>query len=333
MNIIGIDLGGTKILGVLSDGRGNVSKLVRRPTEAGEGLEAVVGRIAGVIAELAPSGWIDAIGLGVPGPLNPMEGLVYEPPNLPGWKDVPLCELVRSRMPNGCDVPIALVNDANAAALAEYRFGAGAAERNGEPLRNLVYLTISTGVGGGVVSDGRLLLGATGMAAELGHMVIDLHGPRCLCGNRGCLEAMASGTALAREGQLVVRSRRPTLMAEMVGDDPQRVTAKTVVEAAQRADHEAGELLAREGMLVGVGVVNCIHAFNPQLVVLGGGVANAGDLLFGPVRATVEDRVMPSYKNTFKIVPAGLGGESGAMGAVVAAIQALQLKFQKDSVL
>ncbi len=319
MNIIGIDLGGTKILGVLADENGKIAAHVRYPTEAAEGLEAVVGRIARTIRELSMLGSVDAIGLGIPGPLDPVKGMVYDPPNLPGWTDVPLPDMVRERVGARSDLPIVLVNDANAAALAEFRFGAGAQYKGSEPIKHMVYLTISTGVGGGVIADGKLLLGQTGMAAELGHIVIDLWGPRCPCGNRGCIEAMASGTALAREGYMAVKARRPTSMSDAVGGDPDQVTAEVVVKAAQEGDHEACELMKREGMLVGVGVVNCIHAFNPQLVVLGGGVTNAGALLFDPVRATVEDRIMPAYKGTFEIVRAGLGGDSGALGAVAAA--------------
>lgn len=326
MNIIGIDLGGTKILGVLADENGRIVRHVRYPTEAAEGLHAVVDRIAGVIKELSKDVGIDAIGLGIPGPLDPVKGMVYEPPNLPGWTDVPLCDLVRAYVEGSADLPIVLVNDANAAALAEFRFGAGALHQGSEPIKHLVYMTVSTGVGGGVITDGKLLLGHTGMAAELGHIIIDLWGPRCSCGNRGCLEAMASGTALAREGYMAVKARRPTSMSAMVGGDPDLVTAEIVVKAAQEGDPEACALMAREGMLVGVGVVNCIHAFNPQLVVLGGGVTNAGDLLFDPMRATVADRIMPAYRGTFEIVQAALGGDSGALGAVAAAGEELGIR-------
>jgi glucokinase len=154
--------------------------------------------------------------------------------------------------------------------------------------------------------------------------VIDIGGPRCGCGNLGCLEACASGTALAREGYLVVKSRRPTKMAELVKGVAEDVTAETVFQAARQGDHEAMLLVEREGMLVGVGVVNCIHSFNPQLVVLGGGVSGAKELLFDPVRATVEDRIMPAYKGTFQIVPAALGGDTGALGAVAAALVELK---------
>lgn len=326
MNIIGIDLGGTKILGVLADENGKIAAHVRYPTEAAEGLEAVVDRIAATIKELSPDGGLDALGLGIPGPLDPVKGMVYDPPNLPGWTDVPLRDMIRERIGAPAELPIVLVNDANAAALGEFHFGAGAQYRGSGPIKHLVYLTISTGVGGGVIADGKLLLGQTGMAAELGHIVIDLYGPRCPCGNRGCLEALASGTALAREGSMAVKARRTTSMSAAVNGDSEQVTAEIVVKAAQDGDHEACALMEREGLLVGVGVTSCIHSFNPQLVVLGGGVANAGALLFDPVRATVADRVMLAYHDTYEIVRAALGGNSGALGAVAATFDELGIR-------
>ncbi|MDQ5826279.1 MAG: ROK family protein [Chloroflexota bacterium] len=328
MNIIGVDVGGTKILSVRADEKGNIQARELCATEADRGLDYVVGLIAGSIEKLAGGETIEAVGLGVPGPLDPVKGIVYDPPNLPGWDDVPLVSLLRKKLDTLSDVPVVLVNDANAAALAEYHFGAGTRYKGELPLKHLVYLTISTGIGGGVITDGKLLVGSTGMAAELGHIVIDAGGPRCGCGNLGCLEACAAGPALAREGYLIVKSRRPTKMAQMVNGVAEDVTAEIVVKAARQGDHEAMMLMEREGMLVGVGVVNCIHAFNPQLIVLGGGVTNAKELLFDRVRATVEDRIMPAYKGTYQIVPAALGGDVGALGTVAAALVEVQSKAQ-----
>lgn len=326
MNTIGIDVGGTKILGIRADQDGNITARIRRPTVADEGQEAVLDRIAGIIRELMQAGSADGIGVGMPGPLDPVAGVVFDPPNLPGWEIVPMRDLLYERLGlRPKDTPIVLVNDANAAGLAEFRFGAGRKPRDGKPIRHLVYLTVSTGVGGGVVVDGKMLLGANGLAAELGHMVIDLNGPRCACGNRGCLEALATGPALAREAAMVVIARRETSMTAAVGGDPDKMTAEIVVKAAQEGDAAACELMEREGMLIGVGIVNCIHLFNPQLIVVGGGVSNAGDLLFKPMRVTVEARIMRAYRGTFDIVPAALGGDSGALGAAAAALEKLEM--------
>ena len=318
---IGIDVGGTKILGVRADREGKIASQMRRPTRGSEGLEAVVDRIADMIKELTPArGKVAGIGVGIPAPTDPAKGMVYNPPNLPGWETVPLRDMLKERLDLDGDTPIVLVNDANAAGLAEYKFGAGSPKHAGREIKHLVYLTVSTGIGGGVVVDGRLLVGASGMAAELGHMAIDVNGPRCYCGGVGHLEAMASGTALAREGYMVVAACRETSMADAVDGNPAKVTAEVVVQAAQEGDPAACELMEREGFLVGIGVVNCIHTFNPDLIVIGGGVSNAGDLLFNPVRATVEARVMPAYQGTYEIVPAALKGTSGALGAVAAAL-------------
>jgi glucokinase len=322
MNILGIDIGGTKILGLRTDEHGRVHEEINEPTLAAEGVEPVLERIVEVIRKLTPRGGVSAIGIGMPGPLDPVKGEVYEPPNFPGWKAVPLHKRLVEKL--GGSTPIVLVNDANAAALAEFRFGAGSKERLGRKIKHLVYLTISTGIGGGVIVDGKLLLGANGFAAELGHIVVDAFGKRCNCGNIGCLEAMASGTALAREASLVIVSGRPSKIAELTGGDPAKVTARIVVEAARQGDPVASELMEREGLLVGVGIVTCIHVFNPEVVVLGGGVTNAGDLLFDPVRATVDRRVMPGFHGTYKIVPAALKSESGALGAVAAALEAVE---------
>jgi glucokinase len=324
MNIIGIDLGGTKILGIRADEHGRILDELREPTRADEGMSAVVGRIVSLIRRLTPNGGADAIGIGAPGPLNHLKGEVYDPPNLPNWENVPLIRLVRERLGLDDTLPVVLINDANAAALAEYMYGAGSEQKLGKRINHLVYLTISTGIGGGVIADGRLLQGATGMAAELGHIVIDADGPHCNCGGRGCLEALASGTALAREASVVVASRRETLIDKMVGGDPDKVTAEIVAKAAEAGDPIALELMEREGYLVGVGVVTCVHTFNPELVVLGGGVTHAGELLFKPVRETVQSRIYRPFRGTFDIVGVALGNESGALGAVAAALERMK---------
>src|SRR5436190_8800171 len=179
METISIDVGGTKILGIRADQDGKVAARVRKPTGADQGQDAVLDRIADMIRELMGQGDVESIGVGMPGPLDPVAGVVFDPPNLPGWEAVPMCDLLYERLDLPENLPIVLVNDANAAALAEFRFGAGRQPLDGKPIRHLVYMTVSTGVGGGIIVGGKLLLGANGLAAELGHMVIDLNGPRC----------------------------------------------------------------------------------------------------------------------------------------------------------
>jgi len=202
-------------------------------------------------------------------------------------------------------------NDANLAALAEQRFGAG------QGVSDLIYITVSTGIGGGIIADNRLLLGAQGFAAEVGHQTIEAHGPRCKCGNIGCLEALAAGPAIARCARELVRTGIGTAIADLVGGDLDKITAKVVNRAAQAGDPVAIELFRQAGFYIGVGIVNLLHLFNPSLIVIGGSVTKAGDLLFEPIRATVRERAMASYywENT-PIVPATLGDDVGLLGAV-----------------
>lgn len=322
MKILGIDLGGTKILGVLSNEHGDVLAELRIPTLANEGLDAVVGRLVKVIEDLTPEGGVDAIGVDVPAPVDTRKGILYAPPNLPGWADsgVPLVKILRQKLSLPDSTPVTLINDANASALAEYRYGAGSERHLGRKVEHMVFITVSTGIGGGVITDGSLLLGGNGFAAELGHIVIDAYGYRCNCGNTGCLEAMASGTALAREAAAIVSGRSDNKIAELAENDATKVTAKMVVDAAKLGDAVALDLMAREAVLLGAGVMSFIHSFNPQLIVIGGGVSHAGDLLFKPLRDNVAQRVMPPFRGTYEICQAKVGDRSAAIGAVAASV-------------
>jgi glucokinase len=315
--VVGIDLGGTKILTARCNREGRVLAQARRPTQAGDGPDGVLGRIyatiEAVLADANPAELL-GVGIGTPGTLDVESGTVFAPANLPGWTRVPLRELLSAWLQArvGRPVPVAVANDANAAALGEYRFGAGAAYPG---LRHMVYMTISTGIGGGIITDGRLLAGRRGMAGELGHITIDVHGPRCACGNIGCLEVLAAGPAIARGGADLVGSGRAPLLAGLVSGEPERVTAELVVQAARADDPDAAALLARTGYYLGVGVVTLIHLFNPELICLGGGVAKMGDLLFDPLIATVDDLALPAMREGVGIVPATLGDQVGVLGA------------------
>jgi glucokinase len=315
--IVGIDLGGTKILTARCDLRGQVMAQARQPTGAEEGLQAVMGRIfqtvETVMADCDPAHLL-GVGVGAPGPLDVYTGVLFEPPNLPGWTQVPVRELLSNwlRERFGRPVRVEVGNDANAAALGEYRFGVGA-ERPG--LRNMVYMTVSTGIGGGIINDGRLLLGWRGMAGEVGHMTVDVHGPRCNCGNIGCLETLAAGPAIRRAGVALVASGRAPLLSQLVSGEPERVTAELVERAAKQDDPDACALMARVGHYLGVGVVNMIHLFNPELVCIGGGVSKAGDLIFLPLIETVDALALASMRKGVAIVPARLGDQVGVLGA------------------
>jgi glucokinase len=194
--------------------------------------------------------------------------------------------------------------------LGEHRFGAG------RGYTHIIYITVSTGIGGGIIIDGKPFLGATGLAAEIGHMTIDPDGPRCGCSNFGCLEAMASGSAIARMAIEELSGGKPSAIPSLVGDDLNKVTAQIVEKAAQGGDPLAKEIMERAGASLGIGVVNLLHLFDPQLVIIGGGVSKAGELLLEPVRRVIAERAIPDFKHRARIVPSALGDDSVLYGAV-----------------
>jgi glucokinase len=251
--------------------------------------------------------------VGAPGPLDPWSGIIYSPPNLPGWDAMPLKSLLEEAL----GLPVMVANDANLAALGEHRFGAG------RGCRHLVYMTISTGIGGGIIADGQLLLGAKGLAGEIGHTTVSSRGTLCGCGNRGCLEAVAAGPAIAAAGARAARSGRSAMLSAMAGGAPTAVTSEMVVRAAGQSDPEARRILRRAGSLIGLGLANIAHITDPQAIIVGGGVAmGAGALLLEPARVEFRRRVMPPYRD-IPIVPAVLGDDAGLAGAAALAFDAL----------
>ncbi len=315
--ILAVDLGGTQIRAALCDASGQIYHRVASLTLAAEGLQPVLGRLyktmEDAIEGLGP-GELSGIGIGAPGPLNPNTGVVLEAANLPGWKDVPLRTLISERF--GC--PTFLGNDANLAALAEHHYGAA------RGIRTVVYLTISTGIGSGVIADGRLLLGTNGLAAEAGHVVIDPDGPRCSCGKRGHLEAYAAGPAITRDVVARLKAGKKSRITKMVGGDLSRVNARLIDDAAHAGDKLAVNAIARAGRYLGIGVANLLHLFNPRMVVLGGSVTKAGPLLFEPMRGMIDKLAMPTYVEGLSIVGAALGDDVGLLGAAALAATELQ---------
>ncbi len=326
--VVGIDLGGTQIraavlrgaqrlsrVGLLTGEDPTPERVIPRMIEA---VEQAIGE-AGVSLEQ-----IAGIGVGAPGPLNSRTGVVFSPPNLPGWVDVPL----RSILNNHFKRPIFVENDANAAALGEYMFGAG------QGSLEVVYLTISTGIGGGIIADGRIVEGIVGTAGELGHMTIDLHGPRCNCGNIGCLESISSGTAIARRAnEIVAMGKGDELLAFALTqqedgsantpEDSQQVArhnlvhinARVVAEAAAAGILVARQIITTAAEGLGVGLVNIMHIFNPELIILGGGVSQMGDMLLAPAQHVIEKRAMRVPQQAARIVMAQLGTDAGLVGA------------------
>ena len=311
--LLGIDIGGTKLAVGLARPDGSILAEGGRPSEAHDGPEAMVERVVQMArAVVADAGHVlddvERIGVGCGGPLDPWRGVIYNALNNPGWVDVPLVEWLESALGR----PTVLDNDANAAALGEHRFGAG------RGIDDLVYLTVSTGVGGGVIAGGRLVHGANGNAAELGHVSVDAHGRPCHCGSIGCLETYCSGTAIAdRTRERLASASDPSSLRDIVAAD---LRAEHVAEAAAAGDPLASAVWNETMELLGAGIVSIIHAFNPRRVILGGGVRHAGDLLFDPVRRVVGARAMPWLREVVDVVPAALGDRSGILGAVAVAL-------------
>ena len=317
--ILGIDLGGSKILTAVVKSRGEMLSSDESTTRATEGQEIVIQSIldsahSAMKQASCTISEISAIGIGAPGISNPEAGILFTSPNLPGWRNVLLRDIIQNKL----DKKAFLINDANAAALGELYFGAA------RGTHNFIYITLSTGIGGGIVIDEKIYTGAIGTAGEIGHMTIDGNGPLCNCGNKGCWEALASGTALAREAKRRIKEGTKTSILKYTEGDLEKVTAQIVHSAAEQGDKLAKELIARTGYYVGVGVANLINIFNPELIVIGGGLSNIGDMLLKPAFKVAAER---SYKEAFqavRLVSAGLGRNSGVLGAAAFALQEMK---------
>jgi len=317
--VVGIDLGGSKILTVITNARGDILSRDYRPTPAVEGPETVIQQILKSVDSASDQCGIaiaklSAIGVGAPGISNPETGVVFTSPHLPGWKNVPLKDIIQSQL----GAKTFIINDANAAALAELHFGAG------RGARNLIYVTISTGIGGGIIINGELYTGALGTAGEVGHMIIVDNGLPCDCGNTGCWETLASGSALARKAKQRIKEGVPSSIPDYVGGDVEEVTAKVIQTAAEQGDALARELVAEAGYYLGVGLANLINIFNPEVIVIGGGLSNMGDMLLEPAFKVAGER---AYKEAYQVVRfalAELGENSGALGAAAFAFREMK---------
>ena len=307
---IAVDVGGTQLRAASYPEDGlNPIKIDRISTRAAN--NTPLERLVGLIRSIWPEDQdVASIGVAAPGPINPFEGVIYTAPNIAGWENLPLA----SHLEKEFKTPVFLGNDANLAALAEWSFGAGQGHNH------LIYLTISTGIGGGVIVDGKLLLGAKGLAAEMGHVTLVPDGPLCGCGKRGHLEAVASGTAIARwaREQLAGGSR-----SEFLQDN--NLTTKELATAAKKGDKLAISAFNRAGYFIGLALASFLHIFNPTMVVFGGGVSRSGKLILEPIRDTLQDRVIsPQYLDNLTITTAELGDEVGLLGALALARSAIQ---------
>lgn len=312
--VVGVDLGGTSInVGVVPLSGGTVLGMRSLPTEPGRGAKAVVDRMTGMIRDAIRDarreGGFSAeavvgVGLGSPGPLDRATGTVIDTPNL-GWRNFPLRDLVS----NAVGLEAELDNDANTAALGETWLGAG------REVSSLIAVTLGTGIGGGIVLDGRVHHGASDVAGEIGHMTIDPTGRRCNCGNYGCLEAYASGPAIAARAVEGLESGVASALPGMVEGDLSEVTAETVYEAIVAGDLYARDVMRETARLLGTGLANLINVLNPEMIVISGGVTRAGDHIFEPLRAEVRRRAFRQAADACRIVASELGDQAGVVGA------------------
>jgi glucokinase len=317
--ILGVDIGGTKSAVVLARTDGEILQRLSEPTRPDlRGPQEVLEHLAALAREVMAAGNAmasDIRGLGVScgGPLDSKTGVVHAPPNLPNWEHVP----VKTFFEDALGLPVRVENDANATALAEWRFGAG------QGAQNVIFLTMGTGIGGGLILDGRLYRGANDLAGEIGHQTILLNGPLCGCGKHGCLEALASGPAIARLARESMRYGRHKRVLALAGGRPGDITAAHVVEAAKEGDVFAQQILDEAGTYMGVGIANLIQILNPERIIIGTIAVHAGDLILAPIRAAVEEYAWDRSRAVCQIVPAALGDRAQDLAAVALWLQEL----------
>jgi glucokinase len=315
---IGVDLGGTNIKAVVITEKGTRLCEMREQAAAENGPDAVIDRMVSLIEETsrvcsAHDGEPLALGISVPGIVDMDSGICRFLPNLTGWIDIPLVQRIVERT----GMHTFLINDVRAMTLAEKHFGAG------RGVSDLVCLAVGTGIGGGIVLGGELYFGSEGLGCEIGHQIIEPQGPRCTCGSQGCLEALASGANIAFQAMRILKQGATTLMRDMVGGDLNRITPQIVSDAARQGDRHAREIWDREAYYLGLGLANIVVVIDPEMIILGGGVAEAFDLLAEGIRDTLRERVKLGHDiEGLRIVRAELKDMAGAIGAAAWAARA-----------
>jgi glucokinase len=308
---IGCDLGGTNLRAAIVDiESGDIWHLTSIPTLAREKHEAVIRRMSDLILNVLQAAGLEkddigGIGIGVPGVLDLEKGETLFLPNLPGtWFHIPLADAITRHT----GIPTTLLNDVRSITNGEWRFGAG------RDVETFAIFAIGTGIGGGLVINSQLHLGLGGTGGELGHTMIDFNGPVCGCGNNGCLETYASGSAIAAMGMKAVSQGLTTKIAELCDYDLNRITPKLIADAAQAGDEIAKDIYEKAGFYIGIAAANVCTAIGPNRIIIGGGVAKAGALLLDPIRRTVRERVHVMPVEQVEIVPAQLGDNAGIIG-------------------
>ena len=310
--VLGIDIGGTNlVVGAVAEDGSALHALRSEPTRPEEGSDAVLRRLGGMgravmdeTRKTVPGAEFAGVGAGAPGPLDTKRGVVLLTPNL-GWVNLPLRQLLQDAL----GIPAMIDNDANCAVLGEWWRGAA------RGAKQVIGITIGTGIGGGIIVDGRLYHGASDCAGEIGHTTVEVNGRRCKCGNYGCLEAYASGPAIARRAVEAIEAGQTSKLPDYVDGALERITAQTVYQAAHDGDELAEEVVGDTAKFLGAGIANMINIFNPEIVVVFGGVTYAGERLFGPLRREVAKRAFKPAVAVCRIVPAELTGTAGVYGA------------------
>jgi glucokinase len=318
MSLVGIDIGGTKTIVGLADEHGNLIDKKRLSTVLDLGreqmLDSINAAVWGLLGEYHMSSEdLNGIGVCCGGPVDRERGILLTSPNMPGWDNAPVAKIFSDEF----NAPTWIDNDATSATLAELVFGAGM------NVRNFVYFTVSTGIGGGIVIDRKVYHGSTGNAGEFGHQVVLPDGPACPCGNNGCLESMSSGSSIAKRARRECLDWPSTVLLHWVDGNPMLITAEHVSRGAAEGDEFSSYIWNQAMGYLGIGVANVVNALNPELVVIGGGVTKAGDLLFDPVRQILEKRAVTGVSSVVGVVPAALGDDVCVMGAIVHAMQRL----------
>ena len=325
--LVGVDFGGTNIASLLLNERGRVLRRDVRPTLANEGKERTINQIVNSVRALfekeGSGNFADSIlgvGIGSPGPLNTKKGIIHFAPNLPGWRNVPLVEILSKKL----RMPVFLENDANAAALGEWWIGAG------KNAHNLVLLTLGTGIGGGIIIDGEVFHGVHDTAGELGHIIIHEDGLPCNCGARGCLEAYASATGVIKRTLRAIKEGKKTILTGLVHNHLEDISCELVYKAAEKGDELCSWIVEETARYLGVGIASIVNVLNPQMVILAGGMTKAKDLLFKPVRRYAQHYALKEAIKGVRIVPARLGDDAGAIGAAAVVLKRKGLLIKEE---
>lgn len=306
--LVGVDLGGTNIRAAVATGPSSHAEPAHEPTPHDGGIDGVVAAIAACVARACQGRRLTGLAIGIPGPLDPVRGVVYASPNLPGWEGFAAAEAIAAAV--GC--PIAIQNDANLAGYAEWVAGAG------RGTGTFIFITASTGVGGALILNGALHAGAAGTAGELGHVPLDGDGPPCGQGHPGCLEGSASGTGIAHAARRALDAGESSSLSALA---PEALDAHAVQEAAEAGDRLSHRIFTTAAHTLGRAVGGYINVFSPEVVAIGGGLINGGPLLFEPLRAGVAEMAFTEPAQRCRIVAAELGTDAGLVGAVAWAVQ------------